>query len=71
MTRSLHFCLFFGIFGICASSLAQTSSPSGGVDLKAIDKSVDPCQDFYKYRLRQLDESQSDSAAIFAMGPLQ
>ncbi|MGA8026820.1 MAG: M13 family metallopeptidase [Bryobacteraceae bacterium] len=49
MKRSLHFYLVVGAFGICVSSLAQTSSPSSGVDLKAIDKSADPCQDFYKY----------------------
>ncbi len=35
--------------GTCALALAQTSSPQSGIDLKAIDKSVDPCQDFYKY----------------------
>ena len=40
---------------ICAGLLissfgaAQSSSPASGVDLQAIDKSVDPCQDFYKY----------------------
>ena len=30
-------------------SAAQSSSPTSGVDLQAIDKTVDPCQDFYKY----------------------
>ncbi len=41
--------LIAGLIGICAPGFAQTSSPQGGVDLQAIDKSVDPCQDFYKY----------------------
>ncbi len=36
--------LSFAIWGA-----AQSSSPTSGVDLQAIDKSVDPCQDFYKY----------------------
>lgn len=32
-----------------AIALSQTSAPSSGVDVKAIDKSVDPCQDFFHY----------------------
>ncbi len=41
--------LTFGLLALAAAALAQNSSPSAGVDLKAIDKAVDPCQDFYKY----------------------
>ncbi len=38
-------------FGACFSlaAFAQTSAPEAGVDLKAIDKSADPCQNFYQY----------------------
>lgn len=32
-----------------ATVLAQSSSPSSGVDLKSIDKSADPCKDFFQY----------------------
>jgi endothelin-converting enzyme/putative endopeptidase len=44
--------LILGVFGLSAVSLAQTSEPAkpaSGIDLKAIDKSVDPCRDFYTY----------------------
>ncbi len=41
--------LLCGVTATCWLCLAQTSSPQSGVDLQAIDKSVDPCQDFYKY----------------------
>jgi len=39
------------ILSFCALSLclAQSAAPSGGVDLTAIDKSVNPCQNFYQY----------------------
>ncbi len=48
--RNVHCAgLIAGLLGICAAGFAQTPSPQSGVDLKAIDKSVDPCQDFYKY----------------------
>lgn len=33
----------------CLFAAAQTASTSSGVDLKAIDKAVDPCQDFFHY----------------------
>ncbi len=49
MKSSVHLRLTLGLLGICAVGMAQTASPSSGVDLKAIDKSVDPCQDFYRY----------------------
>ena len=32
-----------------APIFGQTSLPEGGVDLKAIDKTADPCQNFYQY----------------------
>ncbi len=38
-----------GFFAFCALAVAQSAAPQGGVDLKAIDKSVDPCQNFYRY----------------------
>jgi len=49
MKSSVMFCLALGLFGIFALSFGQTTPPSSGIDLKAIDKSVDPCQDFYRY----------------------
>ena len=43
------FRVVFGFLGLCALVLGQSSPPSSGVDLKAIDKTVDPCKDFYHY----------------------
>ena len=37
-----------GLFFFSAVVLAQ-SAPSGGVDLDAMDRTVNPCQDFYKF----------------------
>ena len=34
---------------LCGFAIAQSSTPQSGVDLKAIDKSADPCTDFYQY----------------------
>src|SRR5262249_42281490 len=34
---------------VSTSVSAQTSSASSGVDLHAIDKAADPCQNFYQY----------------------
>ena len=39
-------------------------------DVSAMDKTADPCADFYPVRLRQLDEEQSDPAGPVALGPL-
>jgi predicted metalloendopeptidase len=36
-------CVFSGL------AFAQSSSPTSGIDLKAIDKTADPCTDFYQY----------------------
>ncbi len=36
-------------FSLAILGLAQSSPPPSGVDLQAIDKTVDPCQDFYKF----------------------
>ncbi len=41
--------LVCGLLTISAFGLAQSPQPTSGVDVQAIDKSVDPCQDFYKY----------------------
>jgi predicted metalloendopeptidase len=38
-----------GVLGVCVGAMAQSSPPASGVDLKAIDKSVDPCKDFFHY----------------------
>jgi endothelin-converting enzyme/putative endopeptidase len=40
--------LIAGIIGAFAG-WAQTSQQSGGIDVQAVDKSVNPCQDFYQY----------------------
>ncbi|MDQ2713033.1 MAG: hypothetical protein M3Y24_12535, partial [Acidobacteriota bacterium] len=42
-------CVLGGLLGAAMLTVAQTPSPAGGVDLKAIDTSADPCQDFYQY----------------------
>ena len=39
---------FVGVIGLALAAWGQ-SPPAGGVDLQAIDKSVDPCQNFYLY----------------------
>ena len=41
--------LTLAMFTACALTCAQSSTPASGVDLKAIDKSVDPCTNFYQY----------------------
>ncbi len=40
---------FATLLGLGVIAFAQTSSPPSGVDLTAIDKSADPCQNFYQY----------------------
>ncbi len=37
------------LFGFGLMAIAQSSSPPSGVDLTAIDKSADPCRNFYQY----------------------
>ena len=46
---SYTFRLILGALGLCAFAAAQSPPPPSGVDLKAIDKTVDPCQDFFHY----------------------
>ena len=43
------FRIALSVLGACALVFGQSSLPASGVDLKAIDKSVDPCQDFFHY----------------------
>ena len=44
---AVRLCLFsLFSFAIC---FAQSAAPASGVDLSAIDKSVNPCQNFYQY----------------------
>jgi putative endopeptidase len=37
------------VVGVSVCALSQESPPNSGIDLKAIDKSADPCKDFYQY----------------------
>lgn len=46
---SYIFRLILGALGLCVFAAAQFPTPPSGVDLKAIDKTVDPCQDFFHY----------------------
>ncbi len=41
--------LYLGLLAVTAAAFGQSGAPVSGVDLKSIDKSVDPCQDFYRY----------------------
>src|ERR1700742_190032 len=34
---------------VCLLCHAQSAPPSSGVEVRAMDKTVDPCQDFYRY----------------------
>ncbi len=58
--------------GACFSLavLGQTPPPPSGVDLKAIDNSGRSLPEFLSICLRQLDQSESRSARIFALEPL-
>jgi putative endopeptidase len=46
---SYTFRLALGALGLCVFAAGQSPAPPSGVDLKAIDKTVDPCQDFFHY----------------------
>ena len=46
--RSVAGLLFLSMCGL-AQTVATGNEPSAGVDVKAMDKSVDPCQNFYQY----------------------
>ncbi len=43
------FRMIVAALGLSAAALAQTTSSESGVDLKAIDKTADPCQNFFQY----------------------
>ncbi len=47
MNNSLR--LTVAALGFSAIAFAQAGSSAGGVDLKAIDKTADPCQNFFQY----------------------
>jgi putative endopeptidase len=38
-----------GLLALTSAGRAQTPAPSSGIDLQAIDKTINPCQDFYQY----------------------
>ena len=42
-------CFCSGLLIVTATAFGQSGSAASGIDLKAIDKTVDPCQDFYRY----------------------
>lgn len=46
---SYTFRLALGALSLCVLAAGQSPAPPSGVDLKAIDKTVDPCQDFFHY----------------------
>lgn len=41
--------IVFSLLSFAILAAAQSTALTGGVDLQAIDKGVDPCQDFYRY----------------------
>ncbi len=47
--RLQSICYLAAILPLASIAPAQTSSTSSGVDLSAIDKAADPCQNFYRY----------------------
>ena len=42
-------CLVLSLIFACVSMVAQAGQKSGGFDMKAIDKTVDPCENFYQF----------------------
>ncbi len=71
---------FVLLFLLCAAILSSAQTPPANADvprqipsfdITAIDKTVDPCVDFYQLRLRQLDEEQSGPTRQVALGTLR
>ena len=56
---------------VAAAAQTAGAQSASGVDLKAMDTAVSPCQNFYQYACGRLAEKQSDSSRSIALGALQ
>src|SRR5207302_4732606 len=47
--RIVKACLLLFVISACVTMFAQAGQKPGGFDMKAIDKTVDPCENFYQF----------------------